>query len=482
MLVQQLKTNIIYAIGSAANSAALLLLIPYLINAFTPAEYGVWALLEISILLLAMLITAGVDIGLMREYWFLESDNERRRLSGTVVIAVSIWGTGIILISSAVLYLLYETNIITSFYPLPFDWETLILVLVISLVEAFFNLLMVFFRIREQAGLFASLSLGKLVLFLAGSVIGVELGYGLNGALAGRLFAALLVVIVALYLLRNTIMLSFNRQRFRRVIEYGLPLLPTSLALYILFALDRYILQHFSTLEAVAVYAFAYKVASLLDILVTRPFAIDWAPRRFKIATQPRSAEKYAEALVLYLFAAVGFALLVLAISPVLYAWVAPPHYAEGISVVPIILVAYVFHGLSYPLNVGIMLKDKTRYLPLISWLSAGVCIGLNIWLVPVYGIMGAAWATLISYAILTTGIAGLSLYFYPIAYPLKPVFLIFLGVLLGGVGFWGIGWVWRAQDMLLLALIKLFWIGGIFAGTAYLLWGRGRIALFRHQ
>jgi len=63
-----LKANLIYAFGNIANSAALFLLVPYLVNAFTPEEYGAWSIFEIAILFLNMLILTGLDVGLMREY------------------------------------------------------------------------------------------------------------------------------------------------------------------------------------------------------------------------------------------------------------------------------------------------------------------------------------------------------------------------------------------------------------------------------
>jgi O-antigen/teichoic acid export membrane protein len=64
------KANLIYALGSAANSAALFLLVPYLVNVLTPEEYGVWALLEIAIQFLNMLTLAGLEVVLCQSRRF----------------------------------------------------------------------------------------------------------------------------------------------------------------------------------------------------------------------------------------------------------------------------------------------------------------------------------------------------------------------------------------------------------------------------
>ena len=87
-----IKANLAYAVGSVANSLAMLLLLPYLVNALTPEAYGAWALFEVAILLLTMLILSGLDVGLMREYWLLTDEAAQARLVGTILIAVALWG------------------------------------------------------------------------------------------------------------------------------------------------------------------------------------------------------------------------------------------------------------------------------------------------------------------------------------------------------------------------------------------------------
>jgi O-antigen/teichoic acid export membrane protein len=471
MQSRTLKTNIIYALGSAANSAALLLLVPFLINTLSPAEYGVWALCEIGIVLMIMVVLAGMDVGLMRQYWFLKDDLERRRLTGTVLIAVSTWG---LMLVGGVAIALRVLNEYLFAAQIGLRIDTVILVLAIGCAEAIFNLLLTLARIREQATWFLALSVGRMVLFLAAAIVGAQFG-GIDGALLGRLLAIIPAIGVALIWLRGHISPAFVRPQFRHLLRYGLPLLPASIASYVLLASDRFILERFSTLEAVGIYAFAYKVATILDVLVNRPFALDWAPRRFKIAANSDAQDKFAEALLLYLFVAVGFSLLILAATPTIYAWVAPQRYAQGMGTVAIILAAYLVYGLSWPLNVGIMLKDQTRYLPIVSWLAALVCLALNIWLIPQYGMFGAAWATLISYAVYTCGIGWTSLQLYPIKYARSSLIYIGLGALLGYGCLWMIGTLGSAPANLWPLLARLSCVLMVMIGVGYAVWIRGR-------
>lgn len=415
MWIDLLKINLFYAVGSAANSAALFLLVPYLVNVFTPEEYGAWAIFEVAILFLNMVILSGLEVGLMREYWFLADDSSRARLAGSVLLTIALWG-GVVFASGL---FLVTSGLCASLPGAPF---TVTEVLAIAWLEALFSLFLTLFRIKEQAIIYVLLSAGRMVLFMGLSIYLVHSGHGLPGALLGRLGGTVVMLGGAGALGFRYISLKPDLESLKRVVRYGLPLLPTNLASYVLLASDRYALQYFSTLESVAIYTFAYKIAATLDVLITRPFALDWAPRRFKIATQDDSSRKYAQTLLFYLWAAVCFGLCVIALTPTFYRWVAPREYWPGMKLVPVILLAYLIYGLSYPLNVGIMLKDRTQYLPVIGWTAVAICLGLNVWWIPRYGMWGAAWATVVSYGIWTGGICWASLQLYPIKYPLKQI------------------------------------------------------------
>ncbi|MDQ4076229.1 MAG: oligosaccharide flippase family protein [Chloroflexota bacterium] len=476
-----IKNNIAYAIGSAANSLALFLLIPYLVNALPTEEYGAWALFEVAVVFLNMLILAGMDTGLMREYWFLDGEEERHRLSGTVLIGTLGWGLVIVGVSSLGLWVGAGYLQVVEILQFGSSTNLLALVVFIGFFEAIFALLLSLFRIREEAWRFVVLSVGRMFLFLVATIVGVSWLEGVEGALLGRLVAGIFGVAVAAFLARNLVALQFTPGRFKRVVRYGLPLLPTSIAAYVLFASDRYVMDYFYSLEVVAVYSFAYKVATTVDVLITRPFAIDWAPRRFKIATQDNPQHRYAQALLLYLFAGVGFALLVIAGTPLVYVLIDPPDsFYAGMHLIPLLLTAYLIYGLSYPLNIGIMLKDKTELLPLLSGSAAVICIVLNILWISRFGMVGAAWATIVAYAFHTAALAWFSQRFYPIKYSLRPFVVIIIAGTVAYGGIYGAGQLLGSDSILVSSLIQSAWTFLIWTGVAYLLWGEQLSSLLR--
>lgn len=249
-------------------------------------------------------------------------------------------------------------------------------------------------------------------------------------------------------------------------------MLPTAIAAYVLLASDRYILQSFASLEMVAIYTFAYKVASGLEALIIRPYALDWAPRRFAIAAHPDPGLRFAEALVIYLILTCTGGLVIAAVAPFVFTLLVPPTYHDGLSILPIILMAIIIFGASYPLNIGIMLRDRTYLLPWLSWFAALVCLVLNFWWIPNYSIVGAAWATLVAYTIYTAAIGIVSARIYHVCYNFRRLGLVVVATLIGLLGIIIVQWFGIAATLIGL-LVGLGWVGLIMSVTALCLWHR---------
>jgi O-antigen/teichoic acid export membrane protein len=81
------------------------------------------------------------------------------------------------------------------------------------------------------------------------------------------------------------------------------------------------------------------------------------------------------------------------------------------------VALAYVLHGLFLLTSVGIGVAKQARYYPIVTAAAAGVNVAANLALIPRHGILGAAWATVLAYAVM----AGLGFVFsrrlYPIPY-----------------------------------------------------------------
>lgn len=77
----------------------------------------------------------------------------------------------------------------------------------------------------------------------------------------------------------------------------------------------------------------------------------------------------------------------------------------------------------------GIYIEKKTKYLPLITGIAAVINVGLNIVLIPPFGLMGAAVVTLISYFAMLAGIFIVTNKYYPVKYEYKKISMIFISL-----------------------------------------------------
>lgn len=201
------------------------------------------------------------------------------------------------------------------------------------------------------------------------------------------------------------------------MLSFGLPLVPAGLAAWIMTLADRYFLQFLSTPTELGLYSLGYKFGMVVQALIVGPFTLAWAPFLWSVAKEKNAKEVYSS--VLTYFVLVGmFATLVLSVlsREVLMVMVTPPFYS-AYKAIPLIALSYVLYGCYFVFNPGMLIAKKTKYAALIVGAGAIVNLGLNYLLIPGYGMMGAAVATVISYLLLPIGLFFLSRRYYPIEY-----------------------------------------------------------------
>jgi len=149
------------------------------------------------------------------------------------------------------------------------------------------------------------------------------------------------------------------------------------------------------------IYSAAYKFSILIS-LFTQAFRYAAEPFFFKHAGDKSSPKIYARVAEYFVLAAcLGF-LCIMFFLPILKQLMRDSSYHEGIVVVPILIMANIFLGIYYNLSVWYKLTDKTRYAMYIAIGGALLTIALNFILIPIFGYVGSAWATLCCYGCMT--------------------------------------------------------------------------------
>ena len=191
-----------------------------------------------------------------------------------------------------------------------------------------------------------------------------------------------------------------NKKLQREMLRYSVPLIPTTMFWWIVGISDRYMVAYFCGDFASGQLAIAHKLPSLLTI-VSAIFYQAWQISAISEAGQGnRTTRFYSQTYNYYttlLFcAASGIVMLIQPISKVLYA----PSYYESWRYVPFLVVGEVFSSLVTFLGSFYMVSKKNATVPLAIFVGAITNIGLNLWLIPLYGVLGASFATLVSFLV----------------------------------------------------------------------------------
>ncbi|MEM9552909.1 MAG: oligosaccharide flippase family protein [Acidobacteriota bacterium] len=402
----------LYALANLLQRGLSFILLPVYTRFLETPEYGVLELLNGLSAILFGLLLLGMPSALQKVFHRdCDTEEEQKRVLPTALLldlpALAL-GSGLLFIFAEPVgaWLLGEPG-----YG-PAVQLTVAAVVASSLVAIVLSA----FRAREQAVAYAMLNFAQFGLGMALNVVLVVwLRMGIYGVLWGNLVAAAATLPAGLWIARRDIELRIDRRLVAPLLHFGLLVVPTAITGWVITMADRYVLRFFGSLEEVAIYSVGYKIGMILQMGLVWPFQLAWPAVAFSISRRAGHEATYARVLTYLVF---GLALGVVGLSLMARAGLgafAGPSYAEAHRVVPWVALAYAFAGIQFCLSPSVHIRGKTKYLALFSVGGTIVNLGLNLLLVPSYGMMGATWATTASYAVLMLATAILSLRIHPL-------------------------------------------------------------------
>lgn len=231
----------------------------------------------------------------------------------------------------------------------------------------------------------------------------------------------------------------FNKELWKSMMRYALPVMVAGIAFAINETFDRPLLQYMGVPDAeIGVYAACYRLAIFMTLFTTA-FRLGIEPFFFSHAKNANAPQTYA-AVTKY-FVILGSVIL---LSVVVFAdllkmiLLQDAKFWKAMDVVPLIILANFFLGIYTNLSVWYKLSDKTKMGAYISLLGAVVTLSFNFALIPVWGYMGSAVATVAAYGTMMVISYYAGAKYYPIPYDIKKISLyIVLSAVLSGLSFY---------------------------------------------
>lgn len=292
------------------------------------------------------------------------------------------------------------------------------------------------FRVEQRAVAYVVASLANIAVTIAATVLlVVVLQRGPIGVIVGSFTGTLAVYLALLGYRREQLGLQLDRELLRQMNRFGLPLVPSALLLWVTNFSDRFFLGQISGDAEVGLYSVGVRVASVMVLLLTA-FRTAWPAFAYSIADDAEARRTYGWVLT-YLVAGTAWAAAALALlSPWIVRLVSSSPFWEASRVVgPLAFSTVAFAGYVV-VAIGVGRARRTQFNWVVSGLAAVVNVVLNLVLIPPYGMMGAAVATVAAYTVMFAGMAWWSQRLYHVPYQWRRVALaVVAALLLAGAG-----------------------------------------------
>jgi O-antigen/teichoic acid export membrane protein len=239
------------------------------------------------------------------------------------------------------------------------------------------------------------------------------------------------IYLVLLGYRREQLGLQFDRRLLRSLNKFGFPLMAAALAMWVTNFGDRLMLRHLLhgpyAVTQLGQYSIAYKVASAMVLLFTA-FQIAWPSFAYSIEDEKEAKRAYSYVLTYLMFIAAWAAVGLSLFAPWIVRFLGrQPGYWPGAVAVPALVYSSVFYAGFIVVTIAIGRTRRTQFNWVAAFIAAAVNFGLNFWLIPAYGMLGAAYATLTAYFILMVVRTWNAQKLYPVAYQWRRVATLLL-------------------------------------------------------
>lgn len=431
------KQTAIYGVSSILGKFLNWCLVPLYTYVLTnSAEYGIVTNLYAWTALLLVLLTYGMETGFFR---YANKDKENSdNVYSSVLCCVGATSTLFAILGTAF------SPVIANLLGYSQHPEFISMLCVIVAMDAFGCIPFAYLRFQNRPIRFAILKLAMILVNIGANLFFLIIcpkihathpewiswfydeNYGVGYVFIANLISTLFVTCMLLPQILKA-KLKVDIPLLKSILKYAFPLLILGVAGIMNQSLDKIIFPYLMPDRAVAdaqlgIYGACFKIAMVM-MMFTQAFRYAYEPFIFAQNKGGDKKNEYADAMKFFII----FSLLIF-LGMVFYIDILKhlirSDYWEGLRVVPIILISYLFQGIFFNLSLWYKLTDKTQYGAYFSIIGLFITLLVNILFVPRYGYMASATASLCCFFVITV----ISYYFgqkyYPIKYDFKSILI----------------------------------------------------------
>lgn len=388
-----LRDSLFYTASNLLTRGLAFLLLPLYTRVFSPEEFGTLDYLTAVGGFISVTVALEIAQGLARFVPERLDDPAARR----AYASTSLWFTVFSYTLMVTLVLVFQRELAETLLDSALKADLIVVASIAFWVNGLVYLVQSQLRWELRARASSLLSIVSALLVIVFTLVMVVwLRWGLAGALLAQILGGLVALVPGFYLTRSSYGLEFDWLRLRRMLAFSVPLIPSSVGVMVALYVDRLVIKELMSLSDVGLYGVGYKVAMVVSLALVG-FRGALTPLVYAHHKKESTPSDLARIFRIFCaFALLLFASLSLFAQPII-GLLAPESYSPAALVVPILVLSVLFSSM-YIFAPGLDIEKRTGMIAIINISAAALNTALNFAFIPVWGIEGAALATLVSF------------------------------------------------------------------------------------
>lgn len=412
------KDSSVYALGDILTKGIGFLLLPIYTAYISPEEYGIVSIAIVIATIFGIIASLGLKASFLKFYFTFENEAERKEFYG------SVWLIFIIFPSIFLLLLEWKGEEIFNFLLPEIGYDPYIRLSIwsIYLLIIFFDLPLQVFKARGEANKYTIVNSALFLVTTAFTIwFVVSKGQGAWGMIFSKYLGKFFLIAIGVYYLFKFITLKISLDYIKKALLYSFPLIPHYLSHWVLNSSDKLVLEHFLQISEVGIYNIGYTIgASLSIIAIAGNNSLIPLYGKLKLDSE-KDIKKIISLTTYYIFVVISIGLLIILSADIFVSYLIDEDYRTSIIVIPWVVIGFVFMAFYLTqINLLTITLGRTKLIGIATTVAAVINITLNIIAVPIYGIVGAALTTALTYLVLFIGVLYFSRRYFVIEFEFK--------------------------------------------------------------
>ena len=387
-----LKNTAIIGIGMICTKGISFFLLPLYTALLSTEEYGIVDLVHTIVTLVAYILTLQFEQGIFRYLIDVRDDKEKNKQ----YISTTFFTT-----TSSLIIGIFITILISSMFGFEYKYFLIFNITTVLYTSIFCQIIRGFGETVKYT-IASFISAVSQIIFNIIFIVGIK--WKVEGMLLATILGQLLTCIYAIFSCKIYKYINykyFNKEAFKKLMKFSLPMIPNTLCWWLVNLSDRFIVSSFINVAANGIYAVANKFPSIFATL-TNVFQVSWTENAAENAYSKDRDDYYSKIMNVSIVNLLFLTALIITFIPLIFHFMVNEKFQLAYNHILILLIAGFFNTWANLYGSIFTAIKYTKYIAKTTVYSAIINILINICLIKYIGLYAASISTLIAYIIIT--------------------------------------------------------------------------------